>query len=101
MEQFDSSDVPAASQPLALTTVCPCSGQESSQYRQATYVTGLDRRHVHGAARYSGLLEKFEFQTGGVPSVCGWFIRHGLCELGKLLFDGRFVYAQQSSIAII
>ena len=40
MEQFDSSDVPAASQPLALTTVCPFSGQESSQYRQATTSLG-------------------------------------------------------------
>ena len=40
MEQFDSSHVPAASQPLALTTVCPFSGQESSQYRQATTSLG-------------------------------------------------------------
>ena len=30
-----------------------------------------------------------------------WFTRHGFRELGKLLFDGDFVYEKQSRIAIL
>ena len=32
-------------------------------------------------------------ETGGVLLASGWFPRHGFRELGKLLFNGAFVYA--------